>query len=63
MDMQKEYYRVDLVVLTKILILFRFSNKFVKLVLNCISFISMKLLLNGGVFRKIPMERYLDKGT
>lgn len=58
-DMQKPYDKVDWVVITRILILFDFSDKFVKLILNCISSVSMELLLNEGVYGKIPMERGL----
>ncbi|XP_015881013.3 uncharacterized protein LOC107416974 [Ziziphus jujuba] len=58
-DMQKAYDRVDWIVLTRILTLFGFSDRCVKLILNCISSASMELPLNGSVFGKIPMERSL----
>ncbi|XP_048319507.2 uncharacterized protein LOC125418867 [Ziziphus jujuba] len=61
-DMQKAYDRVDWVMISRILILFGFSDKVAKLVLNCISSISMELLLNGSIFDKIPMERGLWQG-
>lgn len=61
-DMQKVYDRMDWVVITRILIMLGFSNKFVKLVLNCISSVSMEFLLNGSIFEKIPMEKGLRQG-
>lgn len=39
--------------------LFEFSNRSVKLILNCISSVSLNLLLNGSVFGQIPTERGL----
>lgn len=59
MDLQKAYDKVDWIVLTKLLILFGFSEKFTKLVLNYIFSVSMELLLNGSIFGRIPMERGL----
>lgn len=61
-DMKKAYNIIDWVVLTQILSLFGFSDGCTKLILNCISSISMELLLNRSVFGKILMERDLRQG-
>ncbi|XP_060671343.1 uncharacterized protein LOC132803112 [Ziziphus jujuba] len=61
-DLQKAYDRVDWVVLTRILTLFGFSDKFTKLVLNCMSSMNMELLLNASVFGQILMGRRLRQG-
>lgn len=61
-DMQNAYDIVNWVVLTRILTLFGFFEKCVKLILNCISSVSMELLLNGSVFGTISMERELRQG-
>nr|XP_048330728.1 uncharacterized protein LOC107407973 [Ziziphus jujuba var. spinosa] len=60
--MQKAYDRMNWVVMTRLLTLFSFSEKFTKLILNCISSISMELLLNGSIFGRILMERGLRQG-
>lgn len=60
--MLKAYDRVDWMAFTRILTLFGFSDKIVKLILNCISYVNMELLLNGEIAGKIPMEQGLRQG-
>lgn len=54
LDMQKAYDRVDWVVLTRILTLFEFPDKSMKLILNCILTASIGTFIEWKCFLKNP---------